>query len=130
MSFEDARYYLDRTRRRYLLIRVTELVLSSVAMAFLVLSILLMTPVKGLWPLLMAVGSGLTFFILRSIQLRVFRITNAGVASYLNRNYPVLEEGADLILKEDEGLTSIQQLQKTRSVQQLASLYPIHKVAR
>ncbi len=48
MSFEDARYYLDRTRRRYLLIRVTELVLSSVAIAFLVLSILLMTPVKGI----------------------------------------------------------------------------------
>ena len=128
MSFEDARYYLDRTRRRYLLIRVTELVLSSVAIAFLVLSILLMTPAKGLWPLLIAVGSGLTFFVLRSIQLRIFRITNAGVASYLNRNYPALEESADLILKEDEGLTSIQQLQKTRSVQQLASLYPSIKL--
>ncbi len=70
----------------------------------------------------------MTFFILRSIQLRLFRITNAGVASYLNRNYPVLEEGADLILKEDEGLTSIQQLQKTRSVQHLASLYPSIKL--
>src|SRR5688572_24353212 len=128
MSLEDARYYLDRTRRRYLLVRVTELVLSSVAIAFLVLSILQMTPAKGLWPRLVAVGSGLTFVILRSIQLRVFRITNAGVASYLNRNYPVLEEGADLILKEDEGLTSIQQLQKTRSVQQLASLYPSIKL--
>src|SRR5688572_7820528 len=109
MSFGDARYYLDRTRRRYVLIRVTELVLSSVAIAFLVLSILQMTPAKGMWPMLIVIGSGLSFFILRSIQLRVFRITNAGVASYLNRNYPVLEEGADLILKEDEGLTSIQQ---------------------
>jgi len=128
MSLDDARYYLDRTRRRYLLVRVTELFLGAVAIAFLVLSILQMTPAKGLWPMLTAVGSGLTFFILRSIQLRVFRITNAGVASYLNRNYPVLEEGADLILKEDEGLTSIQQLQKTRSVQQLASLYPSIKL--
>jgi hypothetical protein len=128
MSFEDARYYLEKTRRRYLLIRVTELILSSVAIAFLVLAILLMTHSRGLWPLLLSVGSGLTFFILRSIQLRLFRLTNAGVASYLNRKYPALEEGADLILKEDDGLTSIQQLQKTRSVQQLASLYPSIKL--
>jgi hypothetical protein len=39
-----------------------------------------------------------------------------------------MEEAADLILKEDEELTSIQQLQKNRSIIQLSSLYPSVKV--
>jgi len=128
MSFDEARYYLDKTRRKYILIRVTELVLSAAAVAFLVLCILQITPSSGLWNLFIAIGSGLIFFILRAIHLRIFQLTNSGVASYLNRHYPALEESADLILKEDEELTSIQQLQKTRSVQHLESLYPSIKL--
>jgi hypothetical protein len=124
MSFEDARYYLDKTRRKYVLIRVTELVLSSLAVGFLVLTISRMTASGSMWHLLISVGAGLIFFVLRAIQLRIFQITNAGIASYLNRHYPALEESADLILQEDEELTSIQQLQKTRSVQHLRSVYP------
>ncbi len=68
------------------------------------------------------------FFMLRAIQLKVFGLTNAGVARYLNRHYPSLEEAADLILKEDEELTSIQQLQKDRSAKQLSSIYRSIKV--
>jgi hypothetical protein len=128
MNFEEARYYLDKTRRKYILIRVTELILSSVAVAFLVIAVLQMTPSSRMWRLLISVGTGLIFFTLRAIQLRIFQITNAGVASYLNRHYPALEESVDLILKKEEDLTSIQQLQKARSVQHLESLYPSIKL--
>ncbi len=128
MSFEDARYYLDKTRRKYILVRVTELLLSSAAITFLVLCILQVAVSGRLLSLMLAVICGLIFFLLRGLQLRIFRITNDGVASYLNRNYPVLEESVDLILKEDAELTSIQQLQKTRSVQHLETLYPSIKL--
>jgi hypothetical protein len=39
-----------------------------------------------------------------------------------------MEEATDLILKEDEELTSIQQLQKNRSITHLSSLHPSIKV--
>jgi hypothetical protein len=128
MSSQDARYHLDRTRRKFTLVHVASLLVSSLAVTFLVLCILLITPAKGFWFPVIAVGAGLIFFVLRAIQLKLFKLTNAGVASYLNRHYPALEEAADLILKEDEELTSLQQLQKSRSVKQLSSIYPSIKV--
>src|SRR4030095_7626040 len=128
MSSQDARYHLDKTRRKFMLVHITNLLVSSLAVAFVVLCILLITPAKGFWLPAIGIGAGLIFFVLRAIQLKVFGLTSAHVASYLNRHYPSLEEAADLILKEDEELTSIQQLQKNRSVKQLSSIYPSIKV--
>ena len=128
MSSQEARYHLERTRRKFTFVQVANLLVSSLAVTFLVLCILLITPAKGFWFPVIAVGAGLIFFALRAIQLKVFGLTNAGIASYLNRHYPALQEAADLILKDDEELTSVQQLQKSRSVKQLSSIYPSIKV--
>ena len=128
MSSQDARYYLDKTRRKFMLVHITNLLVSSLAVAFLVLCILSITHARGFWLPAIGIAAGLMFFMLRAIQLKVFGLTSAHVASYLNRHYPSLEEAADLILKEDEELTSIQQLQKNRSVKQLSSIYPSIKV--
>src|SRR5688572_20113252 len=115
MSSQDARYHLDKTRRKFVLVHITNLLMSSLAVAFLVLSILLITPAKGFWLPAIAIGAGLIVFLLRAIQLKVVGLTSAHVASYLNRHHPSLGEAADLILKEDEEITTIQHLRKNRS---------------
>ena len=128
MSSQEARYHLDKTRRKFVLARMANLLLSSFALAFVVLCILLITNISGFWFIAIAVTAGLIFFVVRAVQLNVFGLSNAAVASYLNRHYPSLDEAADLILKEDEELTSIQRLQKSRSIEHLSSIYSSIKV--
>lgn len=128
MSGSDARYHLDKTRRKFMFARLAELLLSSVAVIFIALCALLILGTKGFISFAIAIGTGIIFFAIRAIQLNVFGLTNAGVASYLNRHYPSMEEAADLILKDDEELTSVQQLQKNKSISHLSSLYPSIKI--
>lgn len=128
MSYQEARNYLDRTRRKVILIRFIEIFIISVAISLLVMSSLLLFAIDGIWPYAIAIPVGLIFLVIRLVQRRIFAISNTTIASYLNRRYPVLEEGADLILKGEDDLTSIQQLQRTRSIQHLATIYPSIKL--
>ena len=47
---------------------------------------------------------------------------------YLNRNYPALQESADLLIKNDEELSRLQLLQKDRTAQQFEAIYPTIKL--
>ena len=128
MSATEARYHLLHLKRKYRMIRVTEALLLAFAAGLITYAVAywFVLPLSGLW--LLAGAAGLSCFIIRSVQLGLWQISEAGVIHYMNQHYPQLEESADLFLREDEGLTSLQQLQKIKSLRQFEILYPSVKL--
>jgi hypothetical protein len=128
MSATEARYHLLRLKRKYHMIRVTEALLLAFAAGLVTYAVAywFVLPVYGLW--LLAGIAGASCFIVRSIQLGLWQISEAGVIRYMNQHYPQLEESADLFTKKDEDLTSLQQLQKIKSLHQFEILYPTVKL--
>ncbi len=124
MTLSEARYLLHKTRQKYLFLRVTEILLVSLAVTFVILFLCFLFAIGWTATVAFGIVGGLVSFVLLGKQLQIFDVTQAGVAKYLNSQYSAMEESADLLLKEDEDLTSLQQLQKDRSVQQFSALYP------
>jgi hypothetical protein len=67
-----------------------------------------------IWPV--AAGGALWF------SYRIFRKDEEAVCSYLNSQYPTLEQSADLLLQEPHQLRSLQQLQQKKVAQVLDGL--------
>lgn len=128
MSATQARYYLERTKRKYLLLRIIETLVSSAAVSLIIYCICQLLSVQAIVTMPVALGGGLMYFIFRSLQLNILYVKVDGVARYINQHYPQMEESADLLLKEDNELTSIQQLQKLKNIQAFESLYPSIKL--
>src|SRR5262249_41646114 len=96
MSATEARYHLLRLKRKYSMIRMTEALLLALAAALITYAVAcwFVLPSYGLW--LLAGVAGLSCFIIRSLQLGLWQISEAGVIHYMNQHYPQLEESADL----------------------------------
>jgi hypothetical protein len=124
MSTNEARYHLQQTKRKYLVLRLTETFVSSASLFFLLLTIFRFTSIGNTAALFASLSAGTLYFIIRSFQLDIFRIKEQSVAHYINHTYPQMEESTDLLLVEDDGLTPLQQLQKFKSIQRFQSLYP------
>lgn len=56
--------------------------------------------------------------------LNLLGITDDDLARYLNRNYPNLQESADLLLRRQEGLTPLQELQRAKTISRFHEIYP------
>jgi len=128
MSATEARYHLLRLKRKYTLLRATEVMLLALAAGLITFAVAygFVLPIAMVW--LLAGAAGAVCFVVRSMQLDLWKISEAGVVHYMNQHYPQLEESADLFMREDEGLTSLQQLQKIKSLKQFEALYPSVKL--
>jgi hypothetical protein len=123
MSSAETRYYLNRLRSRYLLIRGSEILLWSLAAGAFVFAILRIFFFSDLNVLIPLVATALTM-IASIFALGLNRVKIDRIARYLNQKYPELEESADLLTKDPESLTSLQSLQRTKTARQLEQIYP------
>lgn len=128
MSDTEARYYLHRLRRRYQFARLAEVCLLSFSMNLVVFGICNILSLNTIVTYALSIGVGVIFFIIRSLQLKVFKIGEAELVSYMNQHYAQLEESSDLLLRDDGELTSLQQLQKLRNIERFEQLYPTIKL--
>lgn len=128
MSASEARYYLQLTKRKYLLFRILEMLLTSCAIFLAIVCICTIVSIQNEVTLPIALLGGLIYFIFRGSQLNILKVQERGVAQYINQHYAQMEESTDLLIREDHELTSLQQLQKLKSIQQFESLYPIIKL--
>lgn len=128
MSATEARYHIQRTKRKYLLLRIMETLLSSLAVAFIILCVCLLFSLKTNMAVFLSLGGGLIYFIFRSWELSILKVKEKDVVQYINQHYAQMEESTDLLMLEDHELTSIQQLQKRKSIRQFESLYPSIKL--
>ena len=117
-----------RIRRKYQIFRGTEILLWSVCISFITFCLL---RVFTLWDNVPAIAAGVTGSISAFAGIRwqnLFGITDKDLATYLNRNYPILRESADLLLMKQEELTRLQELQRLRTISQFHEIYPSIKL--
>ena len=124
MSATEARYYLQQTKRKYFRLRIVETFLAATSIGVFFYCVCALLSVQTSIAIAASFGVSVAYFIFRSLQLNIFHVRDKGVVHYINQHYPQMEESADLLLKEDDELTSLQQLQKLRSIHHFESLYP------
>ncbi|HTE30997.1 MAG TPA: DUF4175 family protein [Chryseolinea sp.] len=118
------RYYLQSTLRKYKLIRLSETAFVSIGMGLIIFTTLSLSAIPNKICAIVAFTTSIVFVAIRSFQLHVFQITLDDIVGYINQQYPQLQQGGDLLLRDDDDLTSLQQLQKLRSAEQFENIYP------
>lgn len=117
-------YRLKRLNIRYTLVRSVEVCSIAIAAGLLIWAILGWVYVsEGLrWSVTIAAGiiTGLTLAYFRNL----FTTDTNFLIHYLNDQYPVLEDSADLLRTEDEELNLIQRIQQARVTERFDELYP------
>ncbi len=124
MSTHPSLYFLHRLKQRYKLVRLTEVCLLAFSVNLVVFGISHVLSLNIITTYVLSIGAGVLFFMIRSIQLNIFKVGNEAVVSYMNQHYPQLQESSDLLLREERDLTPLQQLQKLRCIEQFELLYP------
>ncbi len=124
MSTHPSLYFLHRLKQRYKLVRLTEVCLLAFSVNLVVFGISHALLLETITTYILSIGAGVLFFMIRSIQLNIFKVGEAELVSYMNQRYPQLEESSDLLLMDDSKLTPLQQLQKLRNIEQFEQLYP------
>jgi hypothetical protein len=124
MTERDSGYHFTRLKHRYQLLRSLEILLWSITVAMVVFYVLKAVSV----PLSIRLGTSCVLILITGIAgvraLRVFSVQKKNLAAYLNLKYPPLENSVDLLLHDDLSLSSLQQLQKTKMIEELKSIYP------
>ncbi len=128
MNAGEARYQLQQVKRRYITLRTLEVLLSAAAVYLLItLAVRFIVPEHSI-ALLVPSLAAVTYVVHRALRLGIFRIEEKSLASYINHHYPQMEESADLLLAEDGDLTTLQQLQKRKCIQNFETLFPSIKL--
>ncbi|MEJ7644449.1 MAG: hypothetical protein WKF87_07625 [Chryseolinea sp.] len=124
MKEAEVKYRLQRTTQKYLVLRLIAAVLWCLCVIVTCLAVgqLLSLPIKISW--FTALSLSAAFLVFQSIRTKIFSITQGQMMSFINRQYPELEESTDLLLSEDHLLTSLQRLQKEKSSKRFELLYP------
>ncbi len=128
MTRETGVHYLKKIKRRYQFMRTAEIMLWAIATALIVFFfsryILRTDLIAGLMAVI--IGSIVGYVLCQRIHLLALNETQ--LAFYLNRRYPKLQDSADLLLKKQEDLSLLQQLQTPVTLQSLEEIYPTIKL--
>jgi hypothetical protein len=124
MSATEARYKLVSLKKRYVALRTIEILFLSFGSALLIWAIVsfFVNPFVLKFILSLSVGVLVTFE--RTFRYKLLRLNTQLFVRYLNSHYPQLEESTDLVLKESNSLSRLEQLQLAKTLKEFDSLYP------
>lgn len=128
MKEEKQSYHLNQIKQKYRWLRGTEILLWSVAIGLISFYLLKIYSTTSLIPTSIACVLASITAIVLSRRIGIFSIKVKDIAQYLNQCYPTLQESLDLLLKNDDELTSLQQIQKRRAEKQFETIYPTIKL--
>lgn len=120
--------HLKTIKRRYMFVRSVEILMLSVAVALLIYFSTKLVTSSNIVAGFVAAAVGLIVAYLLSQRLNLFDLNERRLALYLNRKYPRLQESADLLLKSEDELSPLQQLQKKSTLQRIEEIYPTIKL--
>lgn len=124
MTGEQARYYLRKLKQRYTLLRGAEIALVSASAGLLAFALTgfilvdLLPRISISFLLTLGVISSMIFYY------GLHRLNNNFFTSYLNRHFPQMNESADLLLTDENDLSSLQQIQKMKILDLFDSIFP------
>jgi hypothetical protein len=122
MSPENARYYLIQLTRRYQLIRWTEAILFALAGGLIAFTFCRFIFTGIFAVLIVSLLISVSILIAQSIYVGLFQITTSILAHHLNKEYNSLQESADLIMRKEDSLTLLQQIQQSKIAGQFEQL--------
>ena len=115
MNIEAARYRLKQLTKKYLALRSMEVVLwafSAAIITFGVFSLFFSTPYLYLY----ASMAGLIVFVLVFRKLKLHELHEQKLVSFINQQYPGIEDSADLLTRDNITLSSLEQLQQQKTL--------------
>ncbi|GHN00065.1 hypothetical protein WSM22_15540 [Cytophagales bacterium WSM2-2] len=124
MSSQEAKYALKKLKGRYVLLRLSEIIFCTVGVALITFALISIVGENVLAIISSVLAATATFVFLGIYKYQLHRLSDHFFTSYLSQQYPQLNASADLLLIEDGRLTSLQQLQKNKTLQQLDSVLP------
>lgn len=128
MSSENSQYLLDRLKLRYRVLRLVEILFVAGDVVLMTLAVsTLLVPVSNT-AITVSLIAGIVVFVIRFRHYNLHHLGHSNLISYLNSNYPQLRESADLIMRDDSGLTNLARLQKQIIIREFNQLYPQIKV--
>jgi hypothetical protein len=124
MKVKSSSYHFTHLKHRYRLLRGTEIVLWSLAFGLVGYFFLKMLSV----PLSICFTVSFVLIVVTCVvgskRLHIFSIQEQHLTNYINQKYPALENSVDLLLCNDSSLSSLQQLQKIKTIDRLNTIYP------
>lgn len=115
-SFES---YLPGLKNRYRRLRIAETALLVLGIALAVFALAGSFGWQALPSVLFAGIAAVTAFVIRYRQLGIHRLNEQQIATYLNRQFPNLQDSTDLLAMDTSTLGPLQQLQQQRLFGQL-----------
>src|SRR4051812_27654920 len=129
MKHRQTPYYIQKLKRNYKILRISEALIISLALIVILWT--LFYSVFGA-PLgvacAIALAEGALLFLLYCKNLRVFKLHEHRITRYLNENFAVLQNSSDLLLMEPETLTTLEQLQQLKIILVFKEVYPSIKL--
>lgn len=115
-------YYLRKLKAQYVSRRGIEISLWSLAVGVLAFSVayLFDSRFPGLFTVLSFITSWTTLYFAFGLN----KIDAKKLLSYINSKYPELQESADLLVKDENSLTSLERIQLAKTIEQLNALSP------
>jgi hypothetical protein len=121
MIKNNAQYFLQRLRKKILLIRCGELLLWSTgatAMWFVTLT-LLRLPFSGITSVLVFIGVAVAF----AMKYQLLKLNDQRMISFINSTLPEMEESAELLTQDPSTLTPLEQIQLQRTLKRFEALH-------
>ncbi|MEP6735138.1 MAG: hypothetical protein ABJA70_06440 [Chryseolinea sp.] len=128
MSISDVRYHIQKVTRRYMAMRSIEILLSAFSVALVLYSFGSLLPLSRFVLVMTCLLAAALFAYFRLRALNLFNISNNDVVRFINRQHPELQESGELLLRDDNDLTTLQKLQQLRSAKHFETLYPTLKL--
>lgn len=113
---------LTQLKLKYIRIRVIESVLLSIAIALLLYGVLYVLNVTLINRTVVSTLAGVLTFLLRFFHIGLHRITEKSVAAFLNIHYAEVSGSADLILAQEDSLSTLIRIQRNQTFKNLQSL--------
>lgn len=119
---EQALYYLRKLKQQYLFKKVLEIVLWTLSFSVIAFAIIFVFQLPS-----GAIYSGLVFLTIAPILFFAFRLNKVSereILSYINLKYPELQESADLLIKDQTALTTLESIQLRKTLEHFRLLSP------
>lgn len=115
---------ITKLKKRYVRYRVAEITLLSTGVACIIFSLTKLWNDAGSVRILVGGLAGTFCFVFLIMKYNLLKLNSLDLVRFLNQQYPSLQQSADLLMIEDDELSTLEKIQKEKTIEQFSRLYP------
>lgn len=116
--------YLEDLKKKYLALRLGELLLASLAAAAVVLCVTIAGGMGESLRALLPALAGCLAFTIGFFKSGLHHLKKKQLVSFINQRYPAMQHSADLLVMDPAAMTTLQQMQQQKIQEAFRALYP------